>query len=134
MKRLSLNVLSIGAILLLTTSFFISNSFSAPETSGNSGLVRISGLSPYTPGCNEDDEDIGIAYVNSETEPHIAVNPTDGDNMIAAWHQDRWSSASAASRLASIAGLQETTGLAWAPREERAHFSCLEDVHVVVPP
>ena len=95
MKRFSLTQLSISAILLLTITFFISNSFAAPKKSGNGGLVRISGLSPYTPGCNADDADVGIAYVNSETEPHIAVNPTDGDNMIAAWHQDRWSSASA---------------------------------------
>ncbi len=92
MKRLSLTLLSISAILLLSITFFISNSLAAPK---DSGLVRISGLSPYTPGCNADDKDIGIAYVNSETEPHIAVNPTDGDNMIAAWHQDRWSSVSA---------------------------------------
>jgi hypothetical protein len=73
-------------------SIYTANSFAAPK---DSSLVRISGLSPYTPGCNADDKDIGIAYVNSETEPHMAVNPTDGDNMIAAWHQDRWSSASA---------------------------------------
>ncbi len=95
MKRLSLTLLPISAILLLTITFFISNSFAAPKMSGKSGLVRISSFSPYTPGCNADDADVGIAYVNSETEPHIAVNPTDGDNMIAAWHQDRWSSASA---------------------------------------
>jgi len=33
----------------------------------------------------------GVVYRNSETEPHLAVNPTDPDNMIAGWHQDRWS-------------------------------------------
>jgi hypothetical protein len=73
-------------------SIYTANSPAAPN---DSSLVRISGLSPYTLGCNVDDKDIGIAYVNSETEPHIAVNPTDADNMIAAWQQDRWSSASA---------------------------------------
>ncbi len=62
MKRLSLTLLSISAILLLTITFLISNSFAAPK---DSSLVRISGLSPYTPGCNAEDKDIGIAYVNS---------------------------------------------------------------------
>jgi len=81
MKRLSLTLLFISAILLLTITFFISNSFAAPKMCDNSGPVRISGLSPYTPGCNTDDADVGIAYVNSETEPHIAVNPTDGEVM-----------------------------------------------------
>ena len=99
MKRLSLTLLFISAILLLSITFFISNSFAAPKMSGSSGPVRISDLSPYTPGCNADDTDVGVAYVNSETEPHIAVNPTDGDNMIAAWHQDRWNSAPAGSNI-----------------------------------
>ena len=33
----------------------------------------------------------GVVYRNSETEPHLAVNPLDPLNIIAAWHQDRWS-------------------------------------------
>ncbi len=66
---------------------------------------RISGLSPYPDGgdpgdplavtaCNGGPQ-IGVLYRNSETEPYIAVNPIDADNMIAAWHQDRWSNGSA---------------------------------------
>jgi hypothetical protein len=95
MKRLSLPLLSISAILLLSMTILPSNSLADAETSGRSGLVRISGLSPYSPGCNAEDTEVGVANVNSETEPHIAVNPTDGENMIAAWHQDRWNSVSA---------------------------------------
>ena len=69
--------------------------------------VQISGLSPNPvlggsapPGdpldpanviaCNGAPQD-GTVYRNSEVEPHIAVNPTNPDNMIAGWHQDRWS-------------------------------------------
>ena len=33
----------------------------------------------------------GVVYRNSESEPTVAVNPTNHDNMIAGWHQDRWS-------------------------------------------
>jgi hypothetical protein len=38
-----------------------------------------------------------VLYRNSESEPHLAVNPLNGSNMIAGWHQDRWSSGGAQS-------------------------------------
>jgi len=68
-------------------------------------LTPISGYSPYPDGgdpnnpllvtdCNGGPQ-IGVLYRNSETEPYIAVNPTNPDNMIACWHQDRWSNGSA---------------------------------------
>jgi hypothetical protein len=65
----------------------------------------ISGLSPYPDGGDPNDPQAvtacngapqtGRLYRNSETEPYIAVNPTNPDNMIAAWHQDRWSNGAA---------------------------------------
>lgn len=66
---------------------------------------RISGSSPYPDGgdpndpiavteCNGEPQ-TGVLYRNSETEPYLAVNPTDADNMIASWHQDRWSNGAA---------------------------------------
>lgn len=65
----------------------------------------ISDLSPYPDGGDPNDPaavtecngapQTGVLYRNSETEPYIAVNPTDPDNMIAAWHQDRWSTGGA---------------------------------------
>jgi hypothetical protein len=67
--------------------------------------VPISGLSPYPDGgdptnpqavtaCNGAPQ-TGVLYRNSETEPYIAVNPDDKNNMIAVWHQDRWSTGAA---------------------------------------
>jgi hypothetical protein len=63
--------------------------------------VPISGLSPNPDGGDANDPlavtgcngapQTGVVYRNSETEPHLAVNPTDSSNKIAAWHQDRWS-------------------------------------------
>lgn len=38
-----------------------------------------------------------MVYRNSETEPYLAVNPVNPDNMIAGWHQDRWSTGGAQS-------------------------------------
>ena len=62
--------------------------------------MPISGLSPHPVGDPGDPADVtacngapqtGVVFRNSEVEPHIAVNPTNPDNMIAGWHQDRWS-------------------------------------------
>lgn len=72
--------------------------------SANAQLVAISGLSPNPDGgdpadplavtaCNGAPQK-GVVYRNSETEPYLAVNPTNPANMIAAWHQDRWSNGS----------------------------------------
>lgn len=69
--------------------------------------VLISGLSSNPDGGDPDDPlavtacnggpQTGVVYRNSEAEPHLAVNPTDLSNMIAAWHQDRWSTGGAQS-------------------------------------
>jgi hypothetical protein len=69
--------------------------------------VPISGLSlnpdggnPTNPlavtACNGAPQ-LGVVYRNSESEPHLAVNPTNPANMIAGWHQDRWSTGGAQS-------------------------------------
>jgi hypothetical protein len=71
------------------------------------GQVPISGTSPNPDGgdpsaflsvtaCNRAPQ-AGVLYRNSESEPHLAVNPVNGNNMIAGWHQDRWSSGGAQS-------------------------------------
>lgn len=71
------------------------------------GQVAISGTSLNPDGgdpnsftavtaCNGAPQD-GVLYRNSESEPHLAVNPLNPDNMIAGWHQDRWSSGGAQS-------------------------------------
>ena len=60
--------------------------------------VAVSGGSPII-GCLGDQPASGTNFVNSEIEPWMAVNPTDGpdsdgilgDNLIGAWQQDRWS-------------------------------------------
>ena len=74
-------------------------------------VTLISGVSPYPDGgdptdpaavtaCNSSPQ-LGRLYRNSETEPYIAVNPVNPDNMIAGWHQDRWSNGGAQGTLAA---------------------------------
>ncbi len=91
----------VGTVLVLTVLAMITASASA----GAAGSVSISGLSPYPDGGNANDPaavtvcngepQTGVLYRSSETEPYLAVNPTNPDNMIAGWHQDRWSNGAA---------------------------------------
>lgn len=52
-----------------------------------------SGSSPFAPGCGGPGEaaPTSINYQNAEVETHIAVNPKNGDNIVAFFQQDRWS-------------------------------------------
>ena len=69
----------------------------------------ISGVSPYPDGGNPADPgavsacngspQLGRVYRNSETEPYVAANPLNPDNLIAGWHQDRWSNGGAQGTL-----------------------------------
>lgn len=69
--------------------------------------VPISGLSSNPDGGNPDNfaavtacnraPQEPVLYRNSESEPHLAVNPRNANNLIAGWHQDRWSSGGAQS-------------------------------------
>ena len=36
----------------------------------------------------------GVNYANAEVEPYVAVNPTNPDNVVGVWQQDRWSNGS----------------------------------------
>jgi hypothetical protein len=69
--------------------------------------VAVSGLSNNPDGGDPNDPlkvtacngapQLGVVYRNSESEPHLAVNPTNPMNMVAGWHQDRWSTGGAQS-------------------------------------
>jgi hypothetical protein len=59
--------------------------------------VAVSGASPIA-GCDGDQPGSGTNFLNSEVEPWVTVNPSDGpdndgivgDNLIGAWQQDRY--------------------------------------------
>ena len=90
-----------SVLFSLTMLCLVALTFSFLPIEARAGTVPISGLSPNPDGgdpsdplavtaCNGGPQH-GVVYRNSEAEPHIAVNPTDPLNMIAGWHQDRWS-------------------------------------------
>jgi hypothetical protein len=66
-------------------------------------LVQVSGASPLA-GCTLDGVagQSGTAYIGSEVEPWIDVNPTNPNNMIGVWQQDRWSNGGSRGLLAGV--------------------------------
>ncbi|MEJ8567308.1 sialidase family protein [Elongatibacter sediminis] len=64
-------------------------------------LSRVSAASPFSADCNGPDFPITAAYVNAESEPYIAVNPRDPDNLIAVYHVDRYHNDGANGALAA---------------------------------
>ena len=52
-----------------------------------------------------------MLYQNAEVETHVAVNPTNANNVVAYWQQDRWSDGGAHGNLA---GYSFDGGMTWA--------------------
>jgi len=52
--------------------------------------TRVSGSSPLA-GCTLDGVQRGQLFTNAEVEPYVAINPTDPNNLVATWQQDRYS-------------------------------------------
>ena len=51
---------------------------------------RASAASPVAAACTGGST-TGTLYVNAEVEPFAAVDPNNGDHLLATWQQDRWS-------------------------------------------
>ena len=66
----------------------------APASARVEPLSLVTAPSPFSADCNGAPQG-GTLYRNAEVEPHLAVNPANGRNLIAVWQQDRWSSGGA---------------------------------------
>src|SRR5689334_3218249 len=62
------------------------------STFSSAPLTLASGPSPFA-GCTIGGP--GTNYVNAEVEPWVAVNPTNPNNIVAVYQQDRWSNGGA---------------------------------------
>ena len=82
----------------------------APFTLGPTSVA--SGLSPWAPGCGGPGEALAssVNYQNAEVETHVAVNPTNANNVVAFWQQDRWNDGGSHGNLA---GHSSDGGLTW---------------------
>jgi hypothetical protein len=79
-------------------------------------LTVLSGPSPFA-GCDISGQ-AGTNFLDSEVEPWVDVNPTDPDNVIAVWQQDRWSNGGA---RGLVTAATHDGGLTW--DTTFAHFS-----------
>jgi hypothetical protein len=66
-------------------------------------------VSPFA-GCTADAGSPGTSYPDTEVEPWLDVNPTNPDNVVAVWQQDRWSNGGS---RGLVAGVSTNGGVAW---------------------
>ncbi|HLJ45930.1 MAG TPA: sialidase family protein [Bryobacteraceae bacterium] len=90
--------------------------FAFGQTRVHSNRVRVSAATPFTAGCNGQQN--GVVYSNGEVEPWIAVDPTNASHLVGVWQQDRWSTGGANGLLT---GVSWDSGRTWT--RTFAHFS-----------
>jgi hypothetical protein len=95
--------IALGAAVLLTTMTMGAVAADAPPLLGP--LTQISGPSLFG-GCIADDvpgqeAEGSVVFQESEVEPYVHVNPTNTDNVVAVWQQDRWSDGGARGLLSA---------------------------------
>src|SRR5688572_1696908 len=59
---------------------------------GSDSVVKVSDTTPFGAGCAPLN---GTLYANSEVEPYVAINPTNAQNLVGVYQQDRWSNGAA---------------------------------------
>jgi hypothetical protein len=84
-------------------------------------LVRVSGTSPFAGSNCGLAGQTGKNSLNSEVEPFVDVNPANGDNIIGAWQQDRWSNG--ASR-GNVVGASLDGGQTWKVIKQTKNSLC----------
>jgi hypothetical protein len=80
-------------------------------------LVTASGPSPFA-GCTAGVAPGSVLYPGAEEEPWVDVNPTDPQNLVAVWQQDRWSDGGAHGLVTAVT---KNGGATWT--RTFAHFS-----------
>src|SRR5512133_1950497 len=106
--------------LLALASIAGACAFAAGASAGTfvpGSLVLAPGPSPFA-GCTVGGAPGSVLYPNAEEEPWVDVNPTNPQNLIAVWQQDRWSDGGAHGLVTAVS---HNGGLTWA--ETFPHFS-----------
>lgn len=86
-----------------------------PASAAVAPLALVSAPSPFA-DCTVGGP--GTSYVNAEVEPWVAVNPTNADNIIGVYQQDRWNNGGAHGLVTAVS---HDGGATWA--RTWAHFS-----------
>lgn len=93
----------------------------SPGTFTLSAPILASSASPFA-ACTAGDTPDGVVYPNTEVEPFVAVNPTNLNNIIGNYQQDRWSDGGS---RGLVAARSMDGGLSWA--RNWAEFSVCPD-------
>lgn len=72
--------------------------------------MQVSGASPFSVTCDGAAGQTGNVFLNSEVEPWIDVNPSNPNNMVGVWQQDRWSNGGS---RGLVAGATTNGGASW---------------------
>src|SRR4051812_15274040 len=112
-------------LLALGTAVLVLGVMAAPGRAAPLSItppVLVSGASPFAPGCGGSAEGsipgANFDYQNAETEPWLAVSPTNPNDVAAFWQQDRWSDGGSHGLLAAVS---HDGGASWA--YSAPHFS-----------
>jgi hypothetical protein len=107
------------SVVMLSTAVCALPAHAAPFALGLTSTA--SGPSPFAPGCGGLGEASAgsVLYQNAEVETHVAVNPTNPNNVVAYWQQDRWSDGGAHGNLAGYSFDGGDTWAFSAPRFSR---------------
>jgi len=96
----------VAAIALMVVPAAMADPATTPDPE-----VQISGASPFGTDCGTNPGvPAGALTLDSEVEPWVDVNPTNSENIVAFWQQDRWSNGGARSL---VAGVSLDGGLSW---------------------
>ena len=82
---------------------------STPAASLTPSSGRVSADSPVAAGCTGGGA-VGVLYANAEVEPMLARSPTNPQQLLAAWQQDRWSDGGA---RAIVSAVSQDGGATW---------------------
>jgi hypothetical protein len=107
--------------LLIAPAFVVgpaSRAFAGPTVQVTEVSATPSPFAGCSIGSLGEDNQPGTNFPNAEVEPRFAVNPTNPNNMIGVWQQDRWSNGGA---HGLVAGYTLNGGKSW--HQTWAHFS-----------
>ncbi len=82
--------------------------------------VRVTAATPFTANCLTVPAG-ATAYVNSEVEPHLAIDATNPNHLVAGWQQDRMSDGGARGLMTAVSVDGGTT---WSPPQASPFSRC----------
>jgi Neuraminidase (sialidase) len=103
----------VGAMGLVVALIAIPVVTSFAKVASPSTPVQVSSADPFancTIGSIGEDGQPGTVYPDAEVEPRVAVNPTNSNNIIGVWQQDRWSNGGS---RGLVAGFTTDGGTTW---------------------